>query len=82
MHPDLFRNAGRKFRTIPVHSLERKRHNRTRTAEEVQAQLNRLVEREQKQRVTLTDAGIDYEFPGYVECCCRRCVCPSSRMCV
>jgi hypothetical protein len=36
------------------------------TKEEVEKNVRRLVKKEERLRQTLADAGIDFEFPGYV----------------
>ncbi|KAJ2746022.1 nucleolar protein [Coemansia sp. BCRC 34301] len=65
VHPQLF--ANRNARLVPGQRLRAHQAvlNRPRTQEQVEAQVNRLVAKENKKRSKLQAAGIDYDFPGY-----------------
>ncbi|KAJ2487380.1 nucleolar protein [Coemansia sp. RSA 2050] len=65
VHPQLFVNRNAKI--VPGQRLRAHQaiHNRQRTQEEVESQVNRLVAKENKKRARLQAAGIDYDFQGY-----------------
>ncbi|KAJ2496887.1 nucleolar protein [Coemansia sp. RSA 2052] len=65
VHPQLFVN--RNARHVSGQSLRAHQAalNRPRTQEQVEAQVNRLVAKENKKRSKLQAAGIDYDFQGY-----------------
>ncbi|KAJ2058897.1 nucleolar protein [Coemansia sp. S155-1] len=65
VHPQLFVNRHAKI--VPGQRLRAHQavHNRQRTQEEVESQVNRLVAKENKKRTKLQAAGIDYDFQGY-----------------
>ncbi|KAJ2685380.1 nucleolar protein [Coemansia spiralis] len=65
VHPQLFVNRNAKI--VPGQRLRAHQavHNRQRTQEEVESQVNRLVAKENKKRAKLQTAGIDYDFQGY-----------------
>ncbi|KAJ2695679.1 nucleolar protein [Coemansia sp. IMI 209128] len=65
VHPQLFVNRNAKI--VPGQRLRAHQavHNRQRTQEEVESQVNRLVAKENKKRAKLQAAGIDYDFQGY-----------------
>ncbi|KAI9591746.1 hypothetical protein BDF19DRAFT_389126 [Syncephalis fuscata] len=66
IHPRLFDGANRKFKPVPRHKLAREEHNRTRTAEEAQRNATRLLRKENQKRKRIQNAGIEYDFPGFV----------------
>ncbi|KAJ2902334.1 nucleolar protein, partial [Coemansia aciculifera] len=65
VHPQLF--ANRNAKRVPglgvrVHQTA---VNRSRTQDQVESQINRLVAKENKKRTKLQAVGIDYDFQGY-----------------
>ncbi|KAJ2872028.1 nucleolar protein [Coemansia aciculifera] len=65
VHPQLFVNRNAKIVPGQRQRAHQAVHNRQRTQEEVESQVNRLVAKENKKRTKLQAAGIDYDFQGY-----------------
>ncbi|KAJ2753767.1 nucleolar protein [Coemansia pectinata] len=65
VHPQLFVNRNAKIVPGQRQRAHQAVHNRQRTQEEVESQVNRLVAKESKKRTKLQAAGIDYDFQGY-----------------
>mmetsp|Transcript_26874 Transcript_26874/g.58647 ORF Transcript_26874/g.58647 Transcript_26874/m.58647 type:complete len:200 (+) Transcript_26874:32-631(+) len=64
IHPLLFQGANRKFRSIPWAKIERKRHDKERTAEEHARRVARAIKRDSQRQNKIKEAGIDYEYPA------------------
>jgi nucleolar protein 15 len=64
-HEKMWVGANRKYRVVPWAKINRLRHNRVKTGEQLERQRNRLLQREQKLREKLQDLGIEYDFSGY-----------------
>jgi nucleolar protein 15 len=65
VHEKMFAGANKKFRPIPWRLIARQRHNATKTMEQEETKVKRLVKREKRKRKKLKELGIDYEFEGY-----------------
>jgi nucleolar protein 15 len=65
LHPKLWEGADRKFKTIPWNKLAREQHNKTKTPEQRDRLVNKLVKKDLKKREKLAAMGVEYEFPGY-----------------
>lgn len=66
VHPDTFKGANRKFTKLPWEKMERERQNRTRTPEQEEQRVKRLLEKEADRRTKLAEVlGEEYEFSGY-----------------
>lgn len=65
IHPDLWKGANRKFKSLPLHKMRAKKHNAPKTAEKIARNKERLLKREGKLRAKMKNLGIDYDFPGY-----------------
>lgn len=66
VHPNTFK--GRRPRTDITeksHLAHRLSHNRTKTQQEMDRNVRKLIEKEEKRRKKLEAAGIDYEFDGF-----------------
>lgn len=65
VHPSLFA-IKKKAKYVRDKNLQEHKlvHDRQRTQEEVQTQVDRMVEKENKKRAKMADLGIDYDFPG------------------
>lgn len=62
IHPQLFKGANRKFRTIPRQKINTEIHNRERTAHEEALRIKRHVAKDKKTKQRIKAAGIDYEY--------------------
>ncbi|PWY97082.1 hypothetical protein BCV70DRAFT_203190 [Testicularia cyperi] len=65
IHPEMWIGANRKYRPIPVDRLERLNRSQPRTEEQQESAIQRTLDRQDKRRKKLADAGIDYDFEGY-----------------
>lgn len=66
IHPDLWIGANRKWRRIPSARLERSNFGKERTEAEQTKARSKLVAREQERQRKIKEAGIDYEYKGFV----------------
>eukprot|EP01102_Stenamoeba_stenopodia_P003109 TRINITY_DN13035_c0_g1_i1.p1 TRINITY_DN13035_c0_g1~~TRINITY_DN13035_c0_g1_i1.p1 ORF type:complete len:284 (+),score=92.34 TRINITY_DN13035_c0_g1_i1:97-852(+) len=65
-HPHMWRGANRrKVQKIPYQFLASLKANKTRTEEEQQKHVRRLLKREEEKRAKLAALNIDYDFSGY-----------------
>ncbi|KAI8381342.1 uncharacterized protein BYT42DRAFT_566191 [Radiomyces spectabilis] len=64
-HPQLFKNANKKFKVIPWAKVARTKMNKKRSQEQQKKVTKRLVAKEKERREKLQKFGIDYDFPGY-----------------
>ncbi|CAD6573736.1 MAG: hypothetical protein CYPHOPRED_005210 [Cyphobasidiales sp. Tagirdzhanova-0007] len=67
VHPKMWMGANRKFRPVPKGRVERLRHNASKTQEQKEAIVTRLVKREDAKRARLRELGIEYDFDGYAK---------------
>jgi nucleolar protein 15 len=67
LHPNTFLGSGkvRKDTTAKSHLAHRLGHNRTKTQQEMDKSVRKLLEREDKRRNKIQAMGIDYEFDGF-----------------
>lgn len=67
LHPSTFLGSGRvrKDTTEKSHLAHRLSHNRTKTQQEMDRSVRKLLEREEKRRTKLESMGIHYEFDGF-----------------
>lgn len=69
MHPDTFKGANKKFKVIPWNNVERIKHNKPKSKEQVEKLAKKLTLKEKKKRARLNEklaaVGIEYDFPGY-----------------
>jgi hypothetical protein len=65
VHPEMFKNAGRRMKRVPRAKLNAIRHNKARTDEEVVKVQANLKASDSKKRSQLAALGIEYDFPGY-----------------
>ncbi|CAJ0847673.1 4175_t:CDS:2 [Entrophospora sp. SA101] len=63
VNPNLWKGTKKKFIPLDYLTLAKEKHNRKKTKEEVDKQVERLLKKEEKKRKRLLDLGIDYEFP-------------------
>ena len=66
LHPELFKGANQKFKVLPRQRLEREKLAQPKTAEQVKKNLDRLQKKDNKRRRKLEEAGIEYDFEGFV----------------
>ena len=64
-HPELWKGANRKFKTVPWRRRAADAHDRERTEEEMKRRDAGLLAGERRRRRAIEAAGIDYDFPGY-----------------
>ncbi|KAJ3141589.1 hypothetical protein HDU90_005932 [Geranomyces variabilis] len=64
VHPDTWKGANRKFKVVPYAKIERAKHNKTKTPEEVEKQVQRIKKAHSKKAKRLQELGIDYEMPA------------------
>ncbi|KAJ3368882.1 hypothetical protein GGF31_006017 [Allomyces arbusculus] len=62
VHPDLFKNADRKFRIINTAAIHQRRHN-TVDAKTAEKRAKNLVTKAAKKQALLSELGIDYTVP-------------------
>lgn len=72
LHPELFKGANQKFKALPRQRLERERLALPKSAEQAKKNLDRLQGRDEKRRRKLEEAGIEYEFEGFVPAAAKR----------
>ena len=67
VHPSTFLGSGRvrQNTTEQSHLAHRLSHNRTKTQQEMDRTVRKLLEREEKRRAKLEALGIEYEFDGF-----------------
>lgn len=67
VHPNTFLGSSRvrKDQTAKTHLVHRLAHNRSKTQQEMDKSVRKLLEREEKRRKKLENAGIQYEFDGF-----------------
>lgn len=67
VHPSTFLGSSRPRtdQTAKRHLAHRLGHNRTKTQQEMDRSVKKLIDKEEKRRTKLAEAGIDYEFDGY-----------------
>ncbi|CAN6449614.1 unnamed protein product [Victoria cruziana] len=63
VHPNMWKQAKRKYDPTRGRKLERMRHNKDRTAEEHKKRVAAVMKRDLKRRKKIKAAGIDYECP-------------------
>ncbi|KAI8834981.1 hypothetical protein BJ741DRAFT_520001, partial [Chytriomyces cf. hyalinus JEL632] len=61
LHPDTFKGHDRRFKVLPWNKIERQRVNKPLNAEDVLKRTTKLVARENRKRMRLAEAGIDYQ---------------------
>lgn len=62
VHPQLFKGANRVFKKMPWAKMERERHNRDLTQEEMEKRTQQAVERDARRQQRIAKAGIEYEY--------------------
>jgi len=62
VHPELWVGANKKWKKIPMDRIERLKHDKPRTAEEMEKAENRLIKRQNEKKRKLEEAGIKYKF--------------------
>jgi len=62
VHPELWVGANKKWKKIPTHRIERLKHDKPRTADEMEKAEDRLIKRQNKKKRKLEEAGIKYDF--------------------
>ena len=66
LHPETFKGANKRFTKLPWDKMEREKHNKARTPEEREKQVQRLLAKEEEKREKIKEAlGVDFEFGGY-----------------
>jgi len=65
VHPEMFKNANRKFKFIPQKQMFVAKKNKAKTPEQKCLKVKFLLEREEARRGRLKELGYNYEFPGY-----------------
>ena len=65
VHPEMFKNAGRRMKRVPRAKLEALRLNAPKSEEQVAKRAAALKRSDSKKRRKLEAAGIEYEYPGY-----------------
>mmetsp|Transcript_3378 Transcript_3378/g.8351 ORF Transcript_3378/g.8351 Transcript_3378/m.8351 type:complete len:327 (-) Transcript_3378:3285-4265(-) len=65
VHPEIWKNAGRKMRWIPRAKLAAQQHNKPKTDEELLVRNTKLLRKDKRIQNRLSTLGIDYTFPGY-----------------
>ena len=66
IHPDLFKGCDKKFRAIPWQKIAAEMHDKKLSHSEAATRHKRLMRAETKRRKKIADAGISYDFDGYV----------------
>ncbi|KAI3406568.1 NOP15 [Candida oxycetoniae] len=61
-HKDLFKNAQRKFKVIPVHKIVKDKHDKPKTKQEWEILVNKFEEAKKKKVQELKSKGIDYDL--------------------
>ena len=64
-HPELWKGANRKFKTVPWQKKAAEKHDRALTEAETEKKNAALVKKERARRRKIEAAGIEYDFPGY-----------------
>jgi len=62
VHPELWLGANKKWKKIPQGRIERLKHDKPRTQEEIEKAENRLIWRQTEKKRKLEEAGIKYDF--------------------
>ncbi|KZP25115.1 RNA-binding domain-containing protein, partial [Athelia psychrophila] len=62
VHPELWVGANRKWQKIPAARLERLKHDKPRTEEEIKDAERRIIKRQNQKKRKLEEAGIKYDF--------------------
>jgi len=65
VHPKMFKGANKKYYPKKTKLIHRKRHNSTKSHDQLQRNIDKLLKKEEKKRQKLKDLNIDYNFPGY-----------------
>ena len=65
VHPELWKGANRKFKSVPWRRNARETHDKLRTEEELVKRDASLIANERARRRKIEKAGIEYDFPGY-----------------
>ncbi|CAN6449695.1 unnamed protein product [Victoria cruziana] len=66
VHPNMLKQAKRKYDPSRRRRLERMRHNKDRTVEEQKKRVAAIMKRDLKRRKKIKCAGIDYECPDMI----------------
>ncbi|KAI5965098.1 NOP15 [Candida theae] len=61
-HKDVFKNADRKFKVIPVHKIVKDKHDKAKTKEEWEIIVQKFEESKRKKVEELKSKGIDYDL--------------------
>jgi len=65
VHPKMFAGANKKYFPKRTKIMHRKLHNSTKSSEQLEKNIQKLLDNEEKKRIKLKELGIDYDFPGY-----------------
>lgn len=65
LHKDTFVGANKEFKTIPWQKVQRMRHNKEKSEEDIERIQKKLIGKDDAKRIKLASMGITYEFPGY-----------------
>ena len=68
VHEKMFQGCNKPFRMVPYANMAREQHNASRSLEQQQKQVARLLKKEAGKRKALHELDIDYEFAGYQAC--------------
>jgi len=62
IHPELWVGANKKWKKLPIDRIERLKHDKPRTQEQIEKAEKRLIERQTEKKRKLEEAGIKYNF--------------------
>ncbi|WVR05626.1 hypothetical protein IAU60_002648 [Kwoniella sp. DSM 27419] len=65
IHPQLWAGANKKFRPVPRARVEKKKHEKPRTEQQVAKADKRLKSKDAQRKKKIQKAGIDYDFEGH-----------------
>ena len=65
-HKEIFKNGNRDWKYIPQKMMFVNEKNRLKSPEEMVARVKGLLEKEKDTRLRIKEAGIKYDFPGFV----------------
>jgi len=65
VHPKMFVGSNRKYFPKRTKVMHRKNHNSPKSSEQLEKNIQKLLNNEEKKRKKLKELGIDYDFPGY-----------------
>jgi len=63
IHPRLFQAPKGRFKNIPWATIERKRHDKDLSPEELARRVARAIKKDRARQKKIAEAGIDYEYP-------------------